>query len=126
MNRAAAADPSNLEVLLALGVSHTNELEAGEAAGFLAQWVLRHPQYGAAAATVPHPPDSSQQLTYVTRLFEAAAEAHPQVGRGWGEGGAASSRAALVVGFRDTARPAEGLRRQLSRRWLDFAHYAAG
>eukprot|EP00887_Chlorella_sp_A99_P004578 scaffold4.g4578.t1 len=88
MNRALAADPSNLDVLLSLGVSHTNELEQarrgagargrGEAASYLRQWVLRHPRYGPAAAAVPQPPDSSQSLSYTTRLFEQAAAAHPE------------------------------------------------
>ena len=53
--RALAADPSNLDVLLSLGVSHTNELEQGEALGFLRQWVLRHPKHAAAAGQLPAP-----------------------------------------------------------------------
>jgi hypothetical protein len=30
LNKALGADPTSLEVLLSLGVSHTNELDAGE------------------------------------------------------------------------------------------------
>lgn len=30
LNKALEADPNSLEVLLSLGVSHTNELDAGE------------------------------------------------------------------------------------------------
>lgn len=30
LNKALGADPTNLEVLLSLGVSHTNELDAGK------------------------------------------------------------------------------------------------
>jgi hypothetical protein len=30
LNKAVDADPTNLEVLLSLGVSHTNELDAGK------------------------------------------------------------------------------------------------
>jgi NADPH:quinone reductase-like Zn-dependent oxidoreductase len=52
-------------VLLSLGVSHTNELEQGEALGFLRQWVLRHPKHAAAAGQVPAPGDSSQAASYV-------------------------------------------------------------
>ena len=65
MNTALAADPANLDVLLSLGVSHTNELEAGEALGYLRQWVLRHPAHAEAAAAVPAPEDSSQAAAYV-------------------------------------------------------------
>ncbi|KAL4445746.1 hypothetical protein ABPG77_008945 [Micractinium sp. CCAP 211/92] len=78
MNRALAADPSSLDVLLSLGVSHTNELEQGEALGYLRQWVLRHPKHAAAAAAVQDPGDSSQMAAYVAALFEAAARASPQ------------------------------------------------
>ncbi|EFN57424.1 hypothetical protein CHLNCDRAFT_21245 [Chlorella variabilis] len=77
MNRALAADPSNLDVLLSLGVSHTNELEQGEALSFLRQWVLRHPSHAAAAAQVPPVDDSSQAAAHVAALFEAAARASP-------------------------------------------------
>lgn len=64
---ALAADPSSLDVLLSLGVSHTNELEQGEALGYLRQWVLRHPRHAAAAAAVQDPGDSSQLAAYVVR-----------------------------------------------------------
>lgn len=37
--RALAADPTNLDVLLSLGVSHTNELDQSEAAEYLRQWL---------------------------------------------------------------------------------------
>lgn len=47
MGRALAADPVNLDVLLALGVSHTNELDSGEAVYYLSQWLKNHPQHRA-------------------------------------------------------------------------------
>jgi peroxin-5 len=51
MVKARDADPSNLEVLLALGVSHTNELEQEEALQYLRGWLQHHPKYG---MLVPH------------------------------------------------------------------------
>ncbi|BBN18341.1 peroxin-5 [Marchantia polymorpha subsp. ruderalis] len=45
MVRARDADPTNLEVLLALGVGHTNELEQAEALRYLGGWLQNHPQY---------------------------------------------------------------------------------
>ncbi|KAI7842283.1 hypothetical protein COHA_003924 [Chlorella ohadii] len=80
MNRALAADPSDLDVLLSLGVSHTNELEQSEALGYLRQWVTRHPKHAAAAAQVAPIEDSSQAAHYVALMFEAAARAHPEDG----------------------------------------------
>ena len=82
--RALAADPSNLDVLLSLGVSHTNELEQGEALGFLRQWVLRHPKHAAAAGQLPAPGDSSQAASYVV--------SHDWVGWAAVGGGAAQAR----------------------------------
>ncbi|KAB2074335.1 hypothetical protein ES319_A07G147300v1 [Gossypium barbadense] len=49
MMRAQEADPINLEVLLALGVSHTNELEQTAALKYLYGWLRHHPKYGTLA-----------------------------------------------------------------------------
>ncbi|KAK8315839.1 hypothetical protein V6Z11_A13G000200, partial [Gossypium hirsutum] len=49
MMRAQEADPTNLEVLLALGVSHTNELEQTVALKYLYGWLCHHPKYGTLA-----------------------------------------------------------------------------
>ncbi len=65
MDRALEADPGNLEVLLSLGVSHTNELDAAEALSYLHRWITAHPTHGPAAAAAPGPPDSSQRHAYV-------------------------------------------------------------
>jgi peroxin-5 len=54
-------------VLLSLGVSHTNELEAGEALAFLRRWVLSHPKHAGAAGAVPPMDDSSQAAAHVVR-----------------------------------------------------------
>ncbi len=65
MDRALEADPGNLEVLLSLGVSHTNELDASEALSYLHRWITAHPVHGPAVGAAPGPPDSSQRHAYV-------------------------------------------------------------
>ncbi|XP_028794410.1 peroxisome biogenesis protein 5-like isoform X1 [Neltuma alba] len=74
MMRAQEADPTNLEVLLALGVSHTNELEQAEALKFLYGWLCNHPKYRTLA-----PPEHPDSLFYndVARLFNEAAVIAP-------------------------------------------------
>jgi peroxin-5 len=78
LNRAVAADPEDLDALLSLGVSHTNELEQSEALGYLREWIMRHPTHGTAARHTPSPPDSSQAMAYVIKLYENAATSNPQ------------------------------------------------
>ncbi|GER52742.1 peroxisomal targeting signal 1 receptor [Striga asiatica] len=74
MMRAQEVDPTNLEVLLALGVSHTNELEQAAALKYLYSWLRHHPKYGAIAS-----PDQPENLYYadVARLFSDAAKLSP-------------------------------------------------
>ncbi|XP_038972790.1 peroxisome biogenesis protein 5-like [Phoenix dactylifera] len=75
MMRAQQVDPTNLEVLLALGVSHTNELEQAEALKFLYKWLQNHPKYG-----VLTPPEQVDSLHYasVARLFNEASQMSPE------------------------------------------------
>lgn len=75
MMRAHEADPTNLEVLLALGVSHTNELEQQAALKYLYSWLRHHPEYGKIA-----PPQLSDSLYYadVARTFNEAAQMSPE------------------------------------------------
>eukprot|EP00252_Welwitschia_mirabilis_P003212 TRINITY_DN132_c0_g1_i2.p1 TRINITY_DN132_c0_g1~~TRINITY_DN132_c0_g1_i2.p1 ORF type:complete len:692 (-),score=165.96 TRINITY_DN132_c0_g1_i2:395-2470(-) len=77
MVRAKDADPTNLEVLLALGVSHTNELEQAAALGYLRSWLQYHPKYG-----VLVPQDHPESLSHieVVRLFNEAAQMSPEDG----------------------------------------------
>ncbi|XP_057831950.1 peroxisome biogenesis protein 5 [Cryptomeria japonica] len=77
MVRARDADPTNLEVLLALGVSHTNELEQAVALSYLRGWLEHHPKYG-----VLIPQDQAENLSYieVARLFNEAAQMSPEDG----------------------------------------------
>ncbi|KAL8033243.1 hypothetical protein ABFX02_13G149600 [Erythranthe guttata] len=74
MMRAQEVDPANLEVLLALGVSHTNELEQAAALKYLYSWLRQHPKYGAIAS-----PDQPENLYYadVARLYNDAAKLSP-------------------------------------------------
>ena len=66
MMRALAANPNNMDVLMALGVSHTNELDLGEAVTHLTRWLASHPSYGSTVLEMggPLPPDSSQALSH--------------------------------------------------------------
>lgn len=74
MMRAQEADPTNLEVLLALGVSHTNELEQAHALKYLYGWLRNHPKYGTLAS-----PELSNSLYHadVSRLFNEASQMSP-------------------------------------------------
>lgn len=74
MMSAQEADPTNLEVLLALGVSHTNELEQAAALKYLYGWLRHHQKYGTLV-----PPDQPNSLYYadVARLFIDAAKMSP-------------------------------------------------
>ncbi|ESQ42806.1 hypothetical protein EUTSA_v10012791mg [Eutrema salsugineum] len=75
MMRAQEADPSNLEVLLALGVSHTNELEQATALKYLYGWLRNHPKYGTIA-----PPELADSLYHadIARLFTDASQMNPE------------------------------------------------
>lgn len=75
MMRAQEVDPTNLEVLLALGVSHTNELEQSAALKYLYQWLRNHPKYGTLS-----PAELSGSLYYadVARIFNEAAQISPE------------------------------------------------
>ncbi|KAJ9173905.1 hypothetical protein P3X46_016995 [Hevea brasiliensis] len=75
MMRAQEADPTNLEVLLALGVSHTNELEQAAALKYLYGWLRNHPKYGTLAT-----PELADSLYYadVARLFNEASQISPE------------------------------------------------
>lgn len=74
MMRAQEADPANLEVLLSLGVSHTNELEQQAALKYLYSWLRHHPKYGSIA---PQDQPVSFYHADVARLFTDAAQMAP-------------------------------------------------
>ncbi|CAN7122181.1 unnamed protein product [Brassica rapa subsp. narinosa] len=74
MMRAQEADPSNLEVLLALGVSLTN-LEQTTALKYLYGWLRNHPKYATIA-----PPELADSLYHadIGRLFTEASQMNPE------------------------------------------------
>eukprot|EP00195_Chlamydomonas_chlamydogama_P007749 CAMPEP_0202890112 /NCGR_PEP_ID=MMETSP1392-20130828/620_1 /ASSEMBLY_ACC=CAM_ASM_000868 /TAXON_ID=225041 /ORGANISM="Chlamydomonas chlamydogama, Strain SAG 11-48b" /LENGTH=769 /DNA_ID=CAMNT_0049573613 /DNA_START=142 /DNA_END=2451 /DNA_ORIENTATION=- len=78
MSKALDADPSSADVLLSLGVSHTNELDQGEALSYLTRWLDGHRSYHAIFASAGPPPDSSQRLPHVVRMFNQAVQQNPE------------------------------------------------
>ena len=80
LNRAVAVDPDNLDALLSLGVSYTNELEQRAALRYLWEWLRKHPVHSntAKAALEQYPGDSSQELSSILRAFETAATSTPR------------------------------------------------
>lgn len=78
LNKALACDSNNLEVLLSLGVSYTNELDQKRALEYLRQWLGKHPLHSTVMQNTSGPPDSSQNLSFTIRLFQEAAAASPQ------------------------------------------------
>lgn len=77
MVRARDAEPTNIEVLLSLGVSHTNELEQQEALKYLRAWLQNHPKYG---GLIPVDQVSGLNHLEVTHLFHEAAKMAPEDG----------------------------------------------
>ncbi|CAM8984924.1 unnamed protein product [Rhodiola kirilowii] len=74
MTRAQEADPGNLEVLLAMGVSHTNELDQAAALKYLYSWLSHHPKYRELAFQEP---SNSLHYADVANLFSEAAKLAP-------------------------------------------------
>ncbi|KAH7429143.1 hypothetical protein KP509_09G032700 [Ceratopteris richardii] len=74
MVRARDADSTNCEVLLSLGVSHTNELEQLEALKYLRAWLQHHPRY---SSLIPADQIPVLNNAEVTHLFHEAARMAP-------------------------------------------------
>jgi len=73
--QAVEADSSNLEALLELGVSCTNELDQNQALLFMHTWLEAHPVYRALVEGSDMPDYGSyQMLGHVTAQFKRAAE----------------------------------------------------
>eukprot|EP00192_Tetraselmis_astigmatica_P006655 CAMPEP_0117683932 /NCGR_PEP_ID=MMETSP0804-20121206/20753_1 /TAXON_ID=1074897 /ORGANISM="Tetraselmis astigmatica, Strain CCMP880" /LENGTH=738 /DNA_ID=CAMNT_0005494737 /DNA_START=148 /DNA_END=2364 /DNA_ORIENTATION=+ len=79
MMQALKAGPEDPEVMLSLGVSHTNELDQPHALSRLTQWMLQHPVHSAlATAARASSADAAPTLTGTIDMFNAALEATPQ------------------------------------------------
>jgi len=74
MARALAAQPDNREVLLSLGVSHTNELDAETAMGYVSSWLSQHPVHGHLVRDTP----PGAPLDALVAALRQAAQATPQ------------------------------------------------
>lgn len=72
-------DPYNLDSLLALGVSCTNELDQLPALKYLRTWLENHEDHQALVEGIEVPPDFEYDAwrRQVTELFQWAAEANP-------------------------------------------------
>ncbi|CAJ1440678.1 unnamed protein product [Effrenium voratum] len=72
-------DPYNLDSLLALGVSCTNELDQLPALRYLRTWIENHEEYQALVEGVQPPPEFEYPAwrQQVTQLFQRAAEVSP-------------------------------------------------
>ena len=74
MVNAHAADPTNLDILLDLGVSHTNELETHEALNYMRQWISQHPEYKNAVALSSYEVNVAETIN----LFDSIGRSNPQ------------------------------------------------
>jgi len=72
-------DPYNLDSLLALGVSCTNELDQLPALRYLRTWVENHEEHGVFTQGLTPPPEYDYEAwrLQVTKLFNQAADANP-------------------------------------------------
>merc|ERR1719199_2261310 len=72
-------DPYNLDSLLALGVSCTNELDQLPALRYLRKWIENHEDHQALVEGLEPPPEYEYEAwrRQVTQLFTMAAEANP-------------------------------------------------
>lgn len=74
-------EPDNLEALLSMGVSHTNELDVDHAVRYLHQWLKKHPVH---RAVIPaDQPDASQRLAHVQMLFGKVGRWRVWIGVWW-------------------------------------------
>eukprot|EP00927_Polykrikos_kofoidii_P071398 TRINITY_DN67665_c0_g1_i1.p1 TRINITY_DN67665_c0_g1~~TRINITY_DN67665_c0_g1_i1.p1 ORF type:complete len:753 (-),score=198.67 TRINITY_DN67665_c0_g1_i1:83-2341(-) len=72
-------DPYNLDSLLALGVSCTNELDRLPALRYLREWIENHEEHQVLVAGLDPPPEyeMDEWRAQVTMLFQQAAQANP-------------------------------------------------
>eukprot|EP01094_Clydonella_sp_ATCC50884_P010888 TRINITY_DN20707_c0_g1_i1.p1 TRINITY_DN20707_c0_g1~~TRINITY_DN20707_c0_g1_i1.p1 ORF type:complete len:451 (-),score=113.27 TRINITY_DN20707_c0_g1_i1:448-1683(-) len=78
LQRSLAADGSNIEALLDLGVSYTNELVQGQALQYLKEWLRHHEEYrGIPGVMEPSSKLHSLRHEQVAEMFVRAAEIDP-------------------------------------------------
>merc|ERR1719440_2269376 len=79
LRRGHEVDPYNLDSLLALGVSCTNELDQLPALRYLRRWIENHEDHSVLVEGLPAPNDYEYEnwRQQVTQLFNRAAEASP-------------------------------------------------
>jgi peroxin-5 len=77
--RAFRADPDNLDALLDLGVSFTNELAQEQALQYLQLWLSKHPKYQVLAGATAGPPTHHSVTQLFTRADEMANHTDGQV-----------------------------------------------
>lgn len=79
LKRGHAADPYNLDSLLALGVSCTNELDQLPALRYLRMWIENHEEHACLVQGLPAPPnyEFAAWKEQVAELFNKAALANP-------------------------------------------------
>jgi peroxin-5 len=78
--RAVEVDPGNLDSLLDLGVSYTNELVSTQALTYLREWIARHPRYQHLRVDIENEDELAATSTLhgeVTNLFMQAARLAP-------------------------------------------------
>jgi len=79
LRRGHDVDPYNLDSLLALGVSLTNELDQNEALAYLREWLENHDDFQHLLQGLPVPVEDKMELRdQVTTLFNAASDIAPQ------------------------------------------------
>jgi peroxin-5 len=75
LEKSLAADADNLEALLDLGVSYTNELFHDEALRFLESWLQKHPAYASIPALMPADHDADAVAAAVPSHLAASTPA---------------------------------------------------
>ena len=80
--KAHEADPTDLEALLSLGVSHTNELDQAEATGYMRAWLKHQPRFAHLEAQhssqFANNPEQGNTPAATLELFKRAAATAPR------------------------------------------------
>jgi len=77
LEQALTVDPNNLDALLSLAVSHTNEFHQSKAVQSLRQWLLRNPKYK--DMFPPSPPEEMVDIRQVEEMYIMAAKSQYEI-----------------------------------------------